>query len=183
MKNKSLTIYCSASDNLKQEMYVMAKETAEIISNYNIKVIYGGGNVGLMGEIARRLISLKKEVIGIIPKFLVKKEKKNLNLTNLKIVTSMTNRKDQLFKLGDAFLILPGGTGTLEEVIEVLSWKMLKLHNKPIIFLNFNNYWSPLLKQFDKIVDNKFGNKNLQKQFVVIENPKQLKKIFNSWIK
>ena len=77
MKNKSLTIYCSASDNLKQEMYVMAKETAEIISNYNIKVIYGGGNVGLMGEIARRLISLKKEVIGIIPKFLVKKEKTN----------------------------------------------------------------------------------------------------------
>ena len=95
----------------------------------------------------------------------------------------MTKRKDQLFKLGDAFLILPGGTGTLEEVMEVLSWKMLKLHNKPIIFLNFNNYWSPLLKQFDKIVDNKFGNKNLQKQFVVIENPKQLKKIFNSWIK
>ena len=95
----------------------------------------------------------------------------------------MTKRKEYLFKLGDAFLILPGGTGTLEEVIEVLSWKILKLHKKPIIFLNYNNYWSPLIKQFDKIIDNKFGNKNLQKQFVVIEKPKQLNKIFNSWIK
>ncbi len=78
MKIKSLTIYCSASKNLDPEFYVMAKETAEIISNYNIKVIYGGGNVGLMGEIARTLISFKKDVIGIIPKFLVKKEKKIL---------------------------------------------------------------------------------------------------------
>ena len=95
----------------------------------------------------------------------------------------MTKRKEQLFKLGDAFLILPGGTGTLEEVIEVLSWKMLKLHKKPIIFLNFNNHWSPLLNQFDKLVDNKFGNKNLQNHFVVIEKPKQLNKIFKSWIK
>ena len=183
MKIKSLTIYCSASKNLDQKFYAMAKETAEIISNYNIKVIYGGGNVGLMGEIARTLTSFKKDVIGIIPKFLVKKEKKNLDLTKLKIVTNMTKRKEYLFKLGDAFLILPGGTGTLEEVIEVLSWKILKLHKKPIIFLNYNNYWSPLIKQFDKIINNKFGNKNLQKQFVVIEKPKQLKKIFNSWIR
>ena len=183
MKIKSLTIYCSASQSLNKEFHNMARETAEIISNYNIKVIYGGGNVGLMGEIARTLINLKKDVLGIIPEFLVKKEKKNLNLTNLKIVKNMTKRKEQLFKLGDAFLILPGGTGTMEEVIEVLSWKILKLHNKPIIFLNFNNYWSPLLKQFDKLIEKKFGNKNLQNQFVVIEKPKQLKKIFKLWIK
>ena len=161
----------------------MAKKTAEIISNYKIKVIYGGGNVGLMGEIARTLTSLNREITGIIPKFLVKKEKKNLNLTQLKIVPNMTKRKEYLFELGDAFLILPGGTGTLEELIEILSWKILKLHNKPIILLNFNNYWSPLLKQFEKIIENNFGNKNLQKQIVIIEKPDQLKKIFNSWQK
>ena len=95
----------------------------------------------------------------------------------------MSKRKECLFKLGDAFLILPGGTGTLEEVIEVLSWKILKLHNKPIIFLNFDNYWSPLIKQFDKIIENKFGNKNLQNQFQVIKDPKQLNKILKSWTK
>ena len=183
MKIKSLTIYCSASDKLDKKFYNMAKEIAEIISNYHIKVIYGGGNVGLMGAIAKTLIDLEREVIGIIPKFLIKKEKVSLNITKLKIVSSMGKRKEYLFKLGDAFLILPGGTGTLEEVIEVLSWKILKLHNKPIIFLNFDNYWSPLIKQFEKIIENKFGNKNLQNQFQVIKNPKQLNKILQSWTK
>ena len=181
MKIKSLTIYCSASDKLDKKFYNMAKEIAEIISNYHIKVIYGGGNVGLMRTVAKTLIDLKREVIGIIPKFLIKKEKVSLNITKLKIVSSMGKRKEYLFKLGDAFLILPGGTGTLEEVIEVLSWKILKLHNKPIIFLNFDNYWSPLIKQFEKIIENKFGNKNLQNQFQVIKNPKQLNKILQSW--
>ena len=183
MKIKSLTIYCSASDKLDKKFYNMAKEIAEIISNYHIKVIYGGGNVGLMGAIAKTLIDLKREVIGIIPKFLIKKEKVSLNIAKLKIVSSMGKRKEYLFKLGDAFLILPGGTGTLEEVIEVLSWKILKLHNKPIIFLNFDNYWSPLIKQFEKIIENKFGNKNLQNQFQVIKDPKQLNKILQSWTK
>ena len=95
----------------------------------------------------------------------------------------MSKRKEYLYKLGDAYLILPGGTGTLEEVIEVLSWKILKLHNKPIIFLNFNNYWTPLLKQFEKIIENKFGNKNLQNQFLVIKKPRQLNNILEFWTK
>ncbi len=183
MKIKSLTIYCSASQKLDVKFYKIARETAKIISNYEIKVIYGGGNVGLMGEIARTLIKLKREVIGIIPKFLINKEKINFKITHLKIVTNMSKRKENLFKLGDAFLILPGGTGTLEEVIEVLSWKILKLHNKPIIIYNFDNYWSPLIKQFDKIIKNKFGNKNLQDQFQVIKSSKQLNQILKSWTK
>ena len=95
----------------------------------------------------------------------------------------MSKRKEKLFKLGDAFLILPGGTGTLEEVIEVLSWKNLKLHNKPIIFFNFDNYWSPLIKQIDQIVENKFGNKNLQNKFQVIRSTKEFNKILQSWTK
>ena len=183
MEIKSLTIYCSASQKIDKKFFKITREIAEIISKHEIKVVYGGGNLGLMGEIAKTLIRLKREVIGIIPKFLIKKENVSLNITKLKIVSSMGKRKEYLFKLGDAFLILPGGTGTLEEVIEVLSWKILKLHNKPIIFLNFDNYWSPLIKQFEKIIENKFGNKNLQNQFQVIKNPKQLNKILKSWTK
>ena len=183
MKIRSPTIYCSASNKIDKKFFEMSKEVATIISNYHIKVIYGGGNVGLMGVIAKTLADLKKEVIGVIPKFLIKKEKVSLKINKLKVVSNMSKRKEYLFKLGDAFLILPGGTGTLEEVIEVLSWKILKLHNKPIIFLNFDNYWSPLIKQFEKIIENKFGNKNLQNQFQVIKNPKQLNKILKSWTK
>jgi len=183
MKIKSLTIYCSSSQKIDKKFNKMAKEIAEIISKHKIKVIYGGGNLGLMGEIARTLIKLKREVIGIIPKFLIKKEEANIKITNLKIVPNMSKRKENLFKLGDAFLILPGGTGTLEEVVEVLSWKNLKLHNKPVIFFNFDNYWSPLIKQFDKIIKNKFGNKNLQNKFQVIRSTKEFNKILQSWTK
>ena len=181
MKIKSLTIYCSASQKIDKKFFKLARKTAEIISNYKIKVVYGGGNVGLMGEIANTLVDLNKEIIGIIPEFLVKKEKLNFKIKKLKVVNDMTKRKEQLFKLGDAFLVLPGGTGTLEEVIEVLSWKILKLHNKPIIILNFENYWSPLLKQFEKIIKIKFGNKNLQNQYQVIKKPKELEKILKLW--
>ena len=181
MKIKSLTIYCSASQIIDKKFLKIAKETAEIISNYKIRVVYGGGNVGLMGEIANTLVKLDKDIVGIIPKFLINKEKLNLKLKNLRVVNNMTKRKELLFKLGDAFLILPGGTGTLEEVTEVLSWKILKLHNKPIIFLNFENYWSPLIKQFEKIIKNKFGNKNLQNQYQVIKKPKELEKILKLW--
>ena len=95
----------------------------------------------------------------------------------------LSKRKEYLFKLGDAFLILPGGTGTLEEVIDVLSWKVLKLHDKPIIFLNYDNYWSPLINQFKKIIKKKFANKNLQNQFQVIKKPQQLIQILNTWTK
>jgi len=134
-----------------------------------------------MGEIANTLVKLDKDIVGIIPKFLINKEKLNLKLKNLKVVKNMTKRKELLFKLGDAFLILPGGTGTLEEVTEVLSWKILKLHNKPIIFLNFENFWSPLIKQFDKMKKNKFGNKNLQNQYQVIKKPEELEQILKLW--
>ena len=181
MKIKSLTIYCSASQIIDKKFLKIAKETAEIISNYKIRVVYGGGNVGLMGEIANTLVKLDKDIVGIIPKFLINKEKLNLKLKNLRVVNNMTKRKELLFKLGDAFLILPGGTGTLEEVTEVLSWKILNLHTKPIIFLNFENYWSPLIKQFEKMIKNKFGNKNLQNQYQVIKKPKELEKILKLW--
>ena len=181
MKIKSLTIYCSASQIIDKKFLKIAKETAEIISNYKIRVVYGGGNVGLMGEIANTLVKLDKDIVGIIPKFLINKEKLNLKLKNLRVVDNMTKRKELLFKLGDAFLILPGGTGTLEEVTEVLSWKILKLHNKPIIFLNLENYWSPLIKQFEKMIKNKFGNKNLQNQYQVIKKVKELEKILKLW--
>ncbi len=181
MKIKSLTIYCSASQKIDKKFFKIAKETAEIISKYKIRVVYGGGNVGLMGEIANTLVKLDKDIVGIIPKFLINKEKSNLKLKNLRVVNTMTKRKELLFKLGDAFLILPGGTGTLEEVTEVLSWKILKLHTKPVIFFNFENYWSPLIKQFENITKNKFGNKNLQNQYQVIKNPKELEKILKLW--
>ncbi len=183
MKIKSLTIYCSSSNNLDKKYYKVTKEIAEIISKFNLSIVYGGGNVGLMGELARTSIKLGTNIKGIIPKFLIDKEKGFVKNIDLITVKNMQERKKLLFELGDAFLILPGGTGTLEELIEVISSKKLKLHNKPIVFLNFDNFWDPLFDQFKIIIKHKFGNKNLQNLFQVIDKANQLNKIILSWKK
>ena len=95
----------------------------------------------------------------------------------------MNERKKLLYELGDAFLALPGGTGTIEEISEIISWKVLGLHNKPIIFFNINKFWDPLLKQFDNINKKNFGNINLQTIFQTVNNLHQFKKILKSWKK
>ena len=91
--------------------------------------------------------------------------------------------KKILFELGDAFIAFPGGTGTMEEIIEIISWKVLGLHQKPILFFNFRNFWNPLLEQFKNIDKNKFGNLNLQSIFETIDTPQQFEKILKSWQK
>ena len=181
MNIKSLTIYCSSSNNLDEEYYRCTREISEILSNHGISVVYGGGQVGLMGELAKTSIKLGNKVIGIIPEFLIDKEKALIDNIDLKIVKNMEERKKILFELGDAFLILPGGTGTMEELIEVISSKKLELHNKPIIFYNLNNFWGPLFNQFEKITSNNFGNKNLQNLYEVIDKTYQLNEIIDSW--
>ena len=95
----------------------------------------------------------------------------------------MNQRKKILFELGDAFIAFPGGTGTMEEIIDIISWKILGLHQKPILFFNFQNFWNPLLEQFKSINKNKFGNLNLQSIFETIDKPKQFEKILKSWQK
>ena len=104
-------------------------------------------------------------------------------ITTLKIVKNMSQRKKLLYELGDAFIALPGGTGTIEEITEVISWKVLGLHDKPIIFYNIKNFWDPLIKQFDYISENNFGNINLQTIFQTIDTPKQFNEILKKWKK
>ena len=105
------------------------------------------------------------------------------NIDELKIVDNMSERKKLLFEKGDAYLALPGGTGTLEEIVEVLSWKIMGIHNKPIIFFNKNNFWDNLLHQFKFFEDEKFSNKNLQNSFHIIDTVDQLKNILIKWQK
>ena len=105
------------------------------------------------------------------------------SINDLRVVKNMNQRKKILFDLGDAFIAFPGGTGTMEEIIEIISWKILGLHKKPILFFNFKNFWNPLLEQFKSINENKFGNTNLQSIFETIDTPIQFEKILKSWKK
>ena len=183
MNIKSLTIYCSSSNNLEPIYYKTSKNITKIIADNNFSIVYGGGQVGIMGIIAKTAIKLGVHVTGIIPEFLNRKEIIFNEINSLKIVQNMYERKKLLFDLGDAFIALPGGTGTIEEITEVISWKVLGLHNKPIIFFNIKGFWNPLLNQFIKINKNNFGNSNLQNIFETINNTKQLDKILKSWKK
>ncbi len=179
MNIKSLTIYCSSSNLLEEKYYILAEKIGKFLSDKKIKIIYGGGKVGMMGKISKIAMESKGEVIGIIPEFLNKKEIIDYNITNTIIVKSMSERKQKLFDLGDAFLILPGGSGTIEEATEVISWKLLEQHDKKIIIYNLDNYWDPLIQMYENAKTMQFGTKNLQKVCEHVNNFENFKKIFS----
>ena len=143
-----------------------------------MSIIYGGGKVGMMGKISKSAMNSGGKVIGIIPKFLNFKEIINLDISKTIIVKNMSERKKTLFELGDAFLILPGGSGTIEEATEVISWKLLELHTKKIIIFNYNNYWDPLIRLYNQAKNKKFGNKNLQNICEHVNTFQEFTKIF-----
>jgi hypothetical protein len=120
-----------------------------------MRLVYGGGNVGLMGIVADAALAAGGEVFGVIPEFLVTKELAHQGLTKLETVVSMHDRKARMAELSDAFIALPGGYGTLEEFCEVLTWAQLGLHQKPHGLLNIANYYDPLLQFFDQAVTEK----------------------------
>ena len=183
MSIKSLTIYCSSSNNLDPIYYEITKQMIQKISKFNYSIVYGGGQVGIMGVVAKTSMDLGIHVTGIVPEFLATKENMFKEINILKIVKDMNQRKKLLFDLGDAFIAFPGGTGTIEEITDIISWKVLGLHNKPILFFNFKNFWNPLLEQFKIINENKFGNINLQSIYEIINTPNQFENIIKSWKK
>ena len=183
MKIKSLTIYCSHSNNLDQEYYDLAKEIGLFLGKNKISLVYGGGNTGLMREVSNAAMRKGSTVIGIIPEFLKKNENINYSISKIIVVKTMAERKKLLFDKGNAFLILPGGSGTIEEATEIISWSFLGLHSKPIILFNYKNYWQSLLDLYDVALKLNFGNKDLQSICINISTLKEFKSLINLWQK
>lgn len=142
---KSICVFCGSSWGDEDIYRKTARELAMLLVDRRITLIYGGGNIGLMGEIARTVRDLGGKVIGIIPEFLMIKEVGLVEGCELHIVQNMHERKSMMAQYADAFLALPGGIGTFEELFEVLTWKQLHLHEKPIGLLNTNGYYDHLL--------------------------------------
>ena len=179
MNIKSLTIYCSSSDNLTSDYYNLSNELGVYLANKSIKIIYGGGKLGMMGKISKSSYSSGGKVVGIIPKFLATKAVTNTNITKTIVVKDMSERKKKLFQMGDSFLILPGGPGTIEEATEIISWKLLGIHSKEIIIFNFNKYWDQFIKMYDNSKNKEFGNKNLQNIIKHVRTMQEFKKLFS----
>ena len=178
MKIKSLTIYCSSSTKLDQKFYNLAKAIGNFLGHKKITIIYGGGNNGLMGKLSNAALKVEANVIGIIPEFLKIGENLNQDISKTIIVKTMAQRKKILFEKGDAFLILPGGSGTIEEATEVISWKILGIHNKPIIIFNFENYWNSMIEMYNNAKKSKFGDKNLQSVCKIVKTFEEFSLLF-----
>ena len=179
---KSLCVYCGSNFNgdlyLKQAVEILAKEMAE----NNIKLIFGGGSVGVMGLIANAILKNGGEAIGIIPQFLMDKEVGHKGLTEMIVTENMHQRKQKMADLSDGFLVLPGGFGTLEEFFEVLTWLQLGLHQKAIGVLNVGGFYDFLFKQMDVMVEQRFL-KQINRDLVIDESdPIEIIKKMNNFV-
>lgn len=148
-----ICIFCGASGSLDPEVDRQVKILMEHFWQNNIELVYGGAGIGIMGALATELIVKGGNVTGVIPQQLMKKEIAHGGLTNLYVVKDMHDRKKMMYEHSDAFLIFPGGMGTMDELFEILTWKQLGLHSKPIALLNINNYFDHLLKFLDHTVE------------------------------
>jgi len=167
---KSIAVFCGSSQGanpiFREQAIIFANE---LVKN-NITMVYGGGNIGLMGVIADEMISNGGKVIGVITDFLLEKEIAHQNLDELRIVSSMSERKNLMNDLSDAFIALPGGFGTFDEILEVLTYFQLNINSKPVGFFNIDNYFDNLLKMFDVAVENRFMKPQHRNNIVVDNN-------------
>ena len=143
----NITVFCASSPGFQPEYVQAAQATGHFLAERNIALVYGGGRVGLMGALADAVLEKGGKVIGVIPQFLMDLEVGHRGLTELIVVESMHQRKLTMADLCDGFIALPGGFGTLEELVEILTWSQLALHRKPVGILNTNGYYN-LLQQF-----------------------------------
>ena len=166
---KSVCVYCGSSSRVDQAYKDAAIELGQVLAANKWDVVYGGGRVGLMGLVADSALTAGSKVVGIIPKHIETREVQHTDLTELHVVDSMHVRKQMMVDRGDAFVILAGGLGTLDEFFEILTWKQLGLHDKPVVMVNINGYWTKMVEAIHYIADQKFMRDEDLRMFQVVD--------------
>ena len=169
-KLKSICVYCGASDSVNEIYIRLAERLGAELAKRGIRLVYGGGGVGLMGACARAAHSAGGEVLGIMPRFLLAKERIFKDVEH-RIVDDMHTRKMMMFEEADAFIVLPGGIGTLEEAVEILSWARLNLHAKPMAFLDEDGFWQPFFDLIERIIAGGFIPAEFRSAMVHVTTP------------
>ena len=152
-----LCVYCGSSRGVDPQFREAARELGTLLAAAGIDLVYGGGRVGLMGLLADAVLTAGGKVTGVIPARLLQAEVAHPGVSEMVVVDSMHDRKRLMAEKADAFAVLPGGIGTLDELFDTLSWKQLKLHDKPILLVDIGGYWAPLRALLDHIVVNGFA--------------------------
>ncbi|MGH9369200.1 MAG: TIGR00730 family Rossman fold protein [Thermoanaerobaculia bacterium] len=174
MELQRVCVYCSSSDTRNEAVEKEIRAFGREIARRGITLVYAGSSRGFMGAIADEVLGAGGKVIGVIPKALEGRESAHRGLTELQVVSTMHEREQRLFDLADAFVAFPGGFGTMEEILEMLTWKQLGIHGKPIVIANIGGYFDPLLQQFEAAIRNKYARPEDRILFAVAESAKAI---------
>ncbi|MBU0800017.1 MAG: TIGR00730 family Rossman fold protein [Alphaproteobacteria bacterium] len=166
---KTVCVYCGSANAVKELYRDAAREAGTLLGQRGLDVVYGGGHVGLMGIVADAALAAGAQVTGIIPQHIQAREVAHTTLTELAVVDTMHERKTMMVDKSDAFLILPGGFGTMDEFFEILTWRQLKLHSKPVVIANIGGYWNPLIALMDHQIAEGFARASDRAFIVVVD--------------
>ena len=180
---RQVCVYCASSRKCREVYFEAARDLGEGLAKRSITVVYGGGAVGLMGALADGALRAGGSVVGIIPEFMKELEWQHAQVPDMRVVDSMHARKDMMIAEADAFVALPGGSGTLEELLETITWKRLGLHSAPIVIVNLDAFYDPLLEQLERCIEENLMHEqhramwtavnNVTEVFTLLEDPPQ----------
>jgi len=167
-------VFCASSHKVDQKYFDIATRTAQTLVKNNITTVYGGGAVGIMGKLADTVLELNGDITGIIPSFMMEVEWGHKKISNLIQVKDMHERKKKLVEDVDAVVVLPGGSGTLEEAMEVITLKRLGKFTKPIIFINTDGFYNHLILFFEKMIEERFMRPEHKQMWAIIDHPEEI---------
>ncbi|MGE0053590.1 MAG: TIGR00730 family Rossman fold protein [Hyphomicrobium sp.] len=170
----SVCVYCGSGKGLNSAYAIAARKLGKALADNGIRLVYGGGSLGLMGEVAKAALGAGGKVTGIIPSFLGAREQMLHDVDELVVVDDMHSRKKLMFERSDAFVALPGGIGTLEELVEQLTWSQLGQHSKPIVVADIEGFWSPFLELLAHMKRETFIRTGLDVHFSVVDEAEKI---------
>ena len=165
---RSICVYCGSSLGADDRYREAARRLGRAMAAHKIRLIYGGGRIGLMGQVADAVLAAGGKAVGIIPEHLESREQGHRGLSELRVVRSMHERKNLMFEMADAFVVLPGGLGTLDEAFEMITWRQLHLHDKPILFADVDGYWAPFGGLVDNIIQQGFARPDVKQHYLMV---------------
>ena len=164
----SVCVYCGSSNRVPDSHKQAARSLGTLLARHRVRLVFGGGRVGLMGILADAALAAGGEVIGLIPQFLDKIELGHGGVTELIVTESMHARKQKMAELADAFVVLPGGLGTLDEALEIITWRQLGVHDKSIVIVDLAGYWRPLRDLFAATIAGGFAGRDILRLFTFV---------------
>jgi len=173
-KSKSICVFCGASNAVDKKFLDVGAEFGKLLASRGVTLVYGGGDCGVMGAVANSTMKNGGHVTGVFPVSLRNIENEHQSLTEIIIVNTMHERKQNMFDRSDAFIVFPGGFGTMDEMFEILTWKQLLLHDKPVIIFNYHGYWDPLIALMKNIIEQRFAKTEVATYYHVVDELEQI---------